>query len=193
MIKTGADEFVMLFVGQQRWEKNIRLIIDAMKQLKQAGELFKMIFVGEGYAADELKELVKKYKLQEYVKFLGVITDRKLLERVYAAADLFIFPSIYDNSPLVIQEAAAFGIPSVLVKNSSSAEKIIDNRNGFLIENESEDLSKMITNLMSHRDTIKNAGKEALKTIYQPWESIVNEVNLRYKEIIKDHRSALHK
>ena len=33
MIDAGTDEFVMLFVGQHRWEKNVRLIIDSLKFL----------------------------------------------------------------------------------------------------------------------------------------------------------------
>jgi len=190
LINAGTDEFVMLFVGQHRWEKNIRLIIDSLKQLKQKGKSFKMVFVGEGYAGDDMKKLVRKYDLLDNVIFLGVMTDRNELQKVYAASDLFVFPSVYDNSPLVIQEAAAFGVPSIVVRNSSSAESILDGVNGFLIENETADLTKKIMALMHDQHVLKIAGEGARKSIYHPWESIIDDVYHRYAELIMDHKPA---
>jgi 1,2-diacylglycerol 3-alpha-glucosyltransferase len=190
LINAGPNEFVMLFVGQHRWEKNIRLIIDALKQVKDKGKAFKMVFVGEGYAADDMKKLVRKYNLQDNVVFLGVITDRNELQRVYAASDLFVFPSVYDNSPLVIQEAAAFDVPSVVVRNSSSAESILDGVNGFLIENKAADLSKKIIELMQDQHAINKAGEGARKSIFHPWESIIDDVHQRYAELVKHHKPA---
>ncbi|MEI6173964.1 MAG: glycosyltransferase [Bacteroidota bacterium] len=186
-IKTGSNEFVMLFVGQHRWEKNVRLILDAMKILKGYGESFKMVFVGEGYAAREMMKLTRQYKIQDQVVFLGVITDRKELQHIYAASDLLVFPSVYDNSPLVLQEAAAFDVPSVIVRNSSSAEGILDGVNGFLVENEVASLATRIRDLMKHPDAIKKAGEGARKSIYHPWEAIVDDVYQRYVELIKEH------
>lgn len=191
MIKTLSGEFVMLFVGQHKWEKNVRMIIESLKIVKDSGHSFKMVFVGEGYAVPEMKNLVNNYNLQDYVVFLGVITDRDALQCIYAAADLFVFPSVYDNSPLVIQEAAAFDIPSVLVKNSSSAEGIKDGINGFLVGDEAASLSRKIIQLMSHRQAIKIAGEGARKSIYHPWETIVDNVYLRYLDIIKAYKSHL--
>jgi glycosyltransferase involved in cell wall biosynthesis len=180
----------MLFVGQHRWEKNVKLIIDSLKQLKNKEKPFKMVFVGEGYAASDMQKLVKKYDLQDQVVFLGVLTDRQELQHVYAAADLFVFPSIYDNSPLVMQEAAAFNVPSVVIRNSSSAENILDGVNGFLIENDVPDLTKKISDLMKDQHAIKIAGEGARKSIYHPWESIIDDVYMRYTELIKNHKPA---
>lgn len=190
-LEAGANEFILLFVGQHRWEKNIRLIIDALQILKLAGEAFKMVFVGEGYVAKEMAKLVRQYGIQDQVSFLGVITDRKELQYVYAAADLLVFPSIYDNAPLVLQEAAAFDIPSVVVRNSSSAEGILDGVNGFLVENEVGSLASGISELMKHPEAIRKAGEGARKTIYHPWEGIVDDVYQRYVELIREFQPAV--
>ncbi|MGB4968273.1 MAG: glycosyltransferase, partial [Saprospiraceae bacterium] len=188
MIEADDTEFVMLFVGQHRWEKNVKLILEALKKLHNNKVKFKMIFVGEGYAAKEMKKLAKEFNLKDKVKFLGVITDRTELKKVYAASDLFVFPSIYDNSPLVMQEAAAFKIPSIVVAGSSSAENIIDGENGFTIENDKDSLVQKIAALIKDKQTIKKAGEGAINSIYHPWESIVKDVKERYVEIIKDHQ-----
>jgi 1,2-diacylglycerol 3-alpha-glucosyltransferase len=183
----------MLFVGQHRWEKNVRLIIDSLKLLKSEGKSFKMVFVGEGYAAIEMKKLVRTYNIQDQVVFLGVITDRRELQNVYAASDLLVFPSIYDNSPLVLQEAAAFDVPSVVVRNSSSAEGILDGVNGFLVENEVASLASRISELMKHPNAIRKAGEGARKSIYHPWENIVDNVYQRYAELIREHQPVMDK
>jgi glycosyltransferase involved in cell wall biosynthesis len=191
MIDAGPDDFVMLFVGQHRWEKNVKLIIDALKMMQTSGEKFKMVFVGEGYAARDMTQLVRQYQLHDQVVFLGVITDRKELQHVYAAADLLVFPSVYDNSPLVIQEAAAFGVPSVVVRNSSSAEGFLDGVNGFLVDNETVSLTTTISDLMKHPEAIKKAGEGARNSLYHPWEDIVDKVYHRYVELIKEHQPAI--
>ena len=188
IIDAGDDEFVMLFVGQHRWEKNVRLILDAMILLKAAGKEFKMVFAGEGYAAGDMMKIVKHNNLQDQVVFLGVITDRNELQNIYAASDLFVFPSVYDNSPLVLQEAAAFDVPSIVVRRSSSAEGFNDGINGFLIENEVASLAGKISELMEHPDAVKKAGEGARQTIHHPWEKIVDDVFLRYEDIIGKHR-----
>ena len=51
-----------------------------------------------------------------------------------SAADLFLFPSMYDNAPLVVREAAMMGTPSVILKGSTASEVIVDGVNGFLAD-----------------------------------------------------------
>src|ERR1035437_405065 len=137
---------VFLFVGQHIWEKNTRLIVESLAQIKDLH--FKMFFIGIGYAASDLKQLVEELGLNDKVKFVGMITDRDKLKEYYAAADLFLFPSIYDNAPLVIREAGAMHTPSILVEGSSSAENVIDNFNGFLVKNSIESFVEKLRELM---------------------------------------------
>lgn len=186
LVKSEAREFlgiqknenILLFVGQHIWEKNTKLIIDALAQIRNTD--FKMFFIGTGYATEEMKEMVKLYELTENVLFKGVITDRQLLKKYYAAADLFIFPSVYDNAPLVVREAAAMHTPSILVINSTASEIITDNFNGFLIENNPISLAEKMTELLSDKTKIKSVGYNASCTIARSWSSVIDEVNDRY-------------
>jgi glycosyltransferase involved in cell wall biosynthesis len=188
-IKADNDDFVLLFVGQHRWEKNVRTIIESLKILKEKKESFKMVFVGEGYAAKEMKALVRQYGISENVVFTGVITERPAMKHLYACSDLFIFPSIYDNAPLVMREAAAFDVPSIVVRNTSSSEGVLDDVNGFLINNNAASLAEKIIALKNNPAAIKRAGEGARKSIYRHWESIVDEVNIKYEDIIRRHKS----
>jgi glycosyltransferase involved in cell wall biosynthesis len=89
---------------------------------------------------------------------------------------------------LVIQEAAAFDKPSIVVKGSSSAEGIVDGVNGFLVDNDVHDLTKTINLLIKDPHAIQKAGSGARKSIYHPWETIVDDVYEKYIEVIKEYR-----
>ncbi|MFT3752256.1 MAG: glycosyltransferase [Paludibacter sp.] len=177
------NELMFLFVGQHIWEKNTRLIVESLAEVKDLP--FKMFFVGTGYATADLKQLVGDLGLNSKVEFLGVVTEREKLKQIYAAADLFLFPSIYDNAPLVIREAGALQTPSILVKGSSSAEHITDNFNGFLTENSVESFSAKLRELVNSPELISATGLKASQTIARSWESVAEEVLDRYKKIMQ--------
>ncbi len=191
-IREERKDFILLFVGQHRWEKGVKIILEALKILKDKGEKFKMIFVGEGYAKEEMEKFVADNNLKENVRFTGLILEREKLKEMYAAADLYIFPSKYDNSPLTVQEAAAFYLPSVLIEGSSAAEPITDKVNGFTIKVSPSDLSEKIIYIMKNPRLLKKAGSNARKTLYHPWKKVLKEVAEKYSDIMEINRKKLN-
>ena len=181
-LKIRHNETVFLFVGQHIWEKNTHLVIDSLALIKDLP--FKMYFIGTGYAAESLKQLVNDYGLTNKVEFVGSVFDRDELKKYYAAADLFLFPSIYDNAPLVVREAAAMHTPTVFVEGSSSAESIKDNINGFLTENSKESFAAKLRELILSPTKIREAGDNASKTIARSWKSVTDEVLDRYEKLM---------
>jgi 1,2-diacylglycerol 3-alpha-glucosyltransferase len=183
----NSSDLVLLFVGQHIWQKNIKLLVDSLSYIKKQIP-YKMFFVGDGYAKEELETYVQKLGLNDRVYFLGKILDRDYLRSLFARADLFLFPSVYDNAPIVVREAAAVGTPSLVIAKSNAAEGIVDNVNGFLSDNDSISYSKRIVEIINKRDELENIGKKAQETIYRRWESIVDEVYERYVGIIKSFK-----
>lgn len=183
MFQIAPNENVFLFVGQHIWEKNTKMIIEALAKIKDTP--FKMYFIGTGYAADDMKQLVTDFEITDKVKFVGIVLDRELLKRYYAAADLFLFPSIYDNAPLVVREASALQTPAVLVKDSTASEVITDNFNGFLIENTASSLAEKIRELTANPLLIREAGTNASKTIGRSWEHVTELMLERYNNLMQ--------
>ena len=181
------NDLILLFVGQHRWEKNVRMIIDSLKILNDENVNFSMVFVGEGSAYAEMQRLVRQMHLHNHVLFTGLISDRDILKKLYACSDLFVFPSVYDNAPLVMMEAAAYQVPSIVVKGASAAECIQDQVNGFMIDNNHLSLAAKIKYLSLHPDKIKRAGENAATSIYRNWEDIVATVYMKYADIIDNH------
>jgi 1,2-diacylglycerol 3-alpha-glucosyltransferase len=175
------DEHVFLFVGQQNWKKNIRNIIKAIKVFSKNNKDFKMVFAGKGPDEDEIKELVKTLCLQKKVIFTGHIMDRNLLMSLYARADLLVFPSPYDNAPMVVRESAAAGTPSILLKDSCSAEGITHGYNGFLCENTPKSIANCIAEALP---SAKQVGEKARQTIPLPWSSVMENAFSRYRELV---------
>lgn len=182
------DDLVFLFVGQHIWQKNIKMIVDALHQVSQHNIPFKMFFVGDGYAREELQDYVRELNMSGTITFLGKILDRDYLRSLFARADLFLFPSIYDNAPIVVQEAAAVGTPSLVVAKSNAAEGIVDNVNGFFSDNDSNSYANRIIQISRDRETLKHIGEKARITIARKWENIVDEVYERYLEIVQQYK-----
>jgi glycosyltransferase involved in cell wall biosynthesis len=183
------DKLVFLFVGQMIKQKNIPMIIDSLGLLKKSGLDFTMLFVGEGKSIDDFKSQIAQLGLKDKTQFLGKILDRDRLKSIFARADLFIFPSVYDNAPVVTREAAAVGTPSIIVKGSNASEGVIHGENGFLCENSPESLAESIKKIVADPGVLKKAGAKAQTTIFRSWENIMDEVVVpKYMDIIDKYK-----
>lgn len=184
--KYGLDAApLLLFVGQMNWKKNLRCVLEACARLKRP---FRLLLAGQGPHEKEIARLAADLGIGEQVQLIGHMTDRTLLNALYKRATLFLFPSIYDNSPLVVREAAAVGTPAVVARGSSAAEGMRDGFNGFLCDNDPEDLARVIRRALSDPETLEEIGDNARKTIPIPWSVLVDEVLGHYERIIREYR-----
>jgi 1,2-diacylglycerol 3-alpha-glucosyltransferase len=181
------DQYFFLFVGQLTEEKNTPFILKALSLLKEVN--FKHFFVGVGYAKAELEQLSVKLGIADRVHFCGSIYDRDQLQAMYTAADLFLFPSLYDNAPLVLREAAAACTPAVLLEESTASEVLQDGINGFLSANSPEAYALKITEAISDNKRLLSVGLQASKTISRSWEDIIEDVRDRYIQLIERKRN----
>ena len=179
----ASEEFVLLFVGQHVWQKNPQLTIEALSRLEDVP--FRMFFVGTGYAAEEMKAMVSEKGLDGKVTFVGSITDRSKIVDYYAASDLFVFPSLYDNAPLVVREAAALHTPSIMAAGSTAATILQDGENGFLVENDPDKLAQLLRELIHDPERVHRVGVQASRTIVRSWEDCVEEVIDRYNALLR--------
>ena len=181
-----SDETMLLFVGQHIWEKNIGFILDALALIKE--KPFHLFMVGTGYAVREIRNKISVLGLQDRVTLLGNIHDRERLKKIDAAADLFLFPSLYDNAPLVVREAAALHTPALMLQESTAAEVINPGVNGFLTPNDVKAYADQISYLMEHPEILVRVGNKASKTISRSWENVIEEVLLRYRDIQESYK-----
>ena len=178
---------VLLFVGQQIWYKNQRLILDAFRLLRDRGDDWLLIMAGSGKDEQDIQRYAASLTLSDRVIFTGLIRDRDLLRGVYLNADLLFFPSVFDNAPLVLREAAVLGVPTLAVEGSNAAGAIRKNVNGFTAADTPKDMSDEIIRIFAEED-VRAIGQCARETIPLSWERLTPMVLDRYRTVIEQFR-----
>ena len=191
------DVPVFLFVGRIMKYKGLPLIVEALSMLDKDGIDFRMVFVGSGPDLEDIKkEAVQAGIYTEDGKgkciFTGPIYDREVLRAWNTRADLFLFPSTYDTNGIVVREAAACGLASVLIKGSCAAEGITHDRNGFIMEEGAKSLYAILKDLSGRRDHMKDVGQHAMDEIYISWETSVHDAYDRYNTVIENKKAGLY-
>ena len=183
---------VFLFVGRMIWYKGLRITLDALKLLKDAGHAFRMVFVGNGGDKDEVVAYSKELGLDDCVFFTSPKYDRTVIRAWYCRANLFLFPSTFDTNGLVVREAAACELASVLVRGSCAAEDITDGKNGFLIEENAASMAALLAKLCHEPEVLKRVGRQAQEEIYISWDGAVHRAQARYEVVIEAYRSGAY-
>ena len=183
---------VFLFVGRMMWYKGLRITLDALKLLKDAGHAFRMVFVGNGGDKDEVVAYSKELGLDDCVFFTSPKYDRTVIRAWYCRADLFLFPSTFDTNGLVVREAAACELASVLVRGSCAAEDITDGKNGFLIEENAASMAALLAKLCHEPEVLKRVGRQAQEEIYISWDDAVHRAQARYEVVIEAYSSGAY-
>ena len=184
---------VYLFVGRMITYKNLPLILDALKLVSDQGRDFRMVFIGKGPDSDLLQQKAEELGLMRKAGerqpgdkciFVGPVYERDDLRAWNTRADLFLFPSTFDTNGLVVREAAACGLASVLVRDSCASEGITDDRNGFIIEETAESMAELLMKTGSDLDHLHDVGQHAMDEIYLSWKECVDKAYARYEQVL---------
>ena len=184
-----ADVPVFLFVGRLMWYKGIRIILDALAALRAAGNDFRMVFIGDGADGAEIRACAAELGLTDRCFFTGSISDRDVIRAWYCRANLFLFPSTFDTNGLVVREAAACSLASVLIKDSCAAEGVTDGQNGYLIEENAASLAAKLAALDGKLVQTRAVGEGAARELYISWADAVARACERYEIVIDRYRA----
>ncbi len=180
---------VFIFVGRVAMYKNLQLMAEALKIVKDSGTDFKMLVIGSGFDEKKFKGIVRELGLEDNFIFTGSVSDRQLLQGYYLRSDLFLFPSTFDTSSLVPIEAAAHKLPTLLIRGCCTAENITDGVNGFLADETPQDYAGRILQIIEDPAARERAGEEAHRSVYRSWEKVAEEVLENYKQVIAEYKA----
>lgn len=116
------DTLVIGHVGRFVEQKNHRFLIDIFNEVHKQNNNSILLLAGQGPLMDEIKEKVKKLKLEKYVKFLGQRDD---ISELYQVFDIFCLPSLYEGLPVVGVEAQATGNLCVFSNEMTKETKVL--------------------------------------------------------------------
>ena len=118
---------VLLYVGRVSREKGLEMLVNAFRELVGNGAAIALAVIGDGPYRNEMETALAGYP----VLFTGYLAGEEL-QRGYASADLFVFPSATDTFGNVVLEAQASGLPVIVSDEGGPRELMIDGETGVV-------------------------------------------------------------
>ena len=126
-----VNPFKIVQVGRLVPDKGQFKAIEVMKRVIRAVPQANLHFYGRGFFKEHLQRLIDENNLSEHVKLEGFNEN---MPKVFASSALSILPSLFEGSPLVVQESLQQNCPVVAFDcNYGPADAIRDGVNGYLV------------------------------------------------------------
>lgn len=124
-------EMVLLFVGSGFERKGVGPLLRAMDVLRRDVGQLRVRLLLAGRREVRYERAARRLGLDTLVSFLGGASN---LADLYAGADAFILPSLYDPFSNACLEAMAAGLPVITSRANGTSELIEDGRDGFILD-----------------------------------------------------------
>lgn len=135
-LKIPVDYKVVITVARIDYQKNYPKIINVFKKIHKFDKKTVLVIVGTGAKYNEILSLVKKYNLEDSVKFLGI---RKDVNKLLSIADLMLMPSLIEAFPFSLIEAQSAGVPAVVSKDIIPEQENITGKLKYISLQESDE------------------------------------------------------
>jgi len=150
----------LIYVGRLGPEKNLTFLLRTLAGVRAAAPNVRLVLVGGGPEADNLRGLAQGLGIGEAVHFVGAVPYREI-PRLLAACDAFVTASVSEVHPLSVIEAMASGLPVVGIDAPGVADMVSDGVDGFLAANDAAAFSAKLTRLAFDDDLRLRMGAAA--------------------------------
>ncbi|WLR44218.1 glycosyltransferase family 4 protein [Bacillus carboniphilus] len=161
----SLNDFLIFYGAEFNKNKNQQLIIRALNEIKEIVPNVKLLLAGEGKLQNECKELSKKLKVAHLVDFLGF---RKDINKLLQISDCTVASSNREGLPVNVMEGMATGLPVIAKANRGHNELVINDQNGWVINNKEELANKLITLIQDEQlaKLLGNKSRERIEQLY---------------------------
>lgn len=187
----------LLFMSTIKPSNNLTRLIEAFVQFKKLlkkknavqrgqsqhqSQSYQLVLAGkDGWLAKEIHQIAEDYNLKKDVVFTGYIPPEDL-NPLFNGAELFIFPSLYEEFGTPVLEAMASGIP-VIASNVSSLPEITNGAAELVDPYNTEGLANKILEVISSKELQEDLKKKGLERAKKfSWEKCARETLKIYKE-----------
>lgn len=174
----------VLHVGTLQPRKNIPLLLEAFAQLTLPA-IHLVLVGGAGWLYEEIFMRVQNLGLADVVHFAGYAPDEEL-PLWYNAADLLVFPSLYEGFGLPVVEAMACGTP-VIAANTSSVPEAVGEAGLLFAPHQAAELAEQMTAVLQDKTLAESMRVKGLHQAQQfSWEKAGRETAVSYHRALKN-------
>ena len=180
--KKNDKKFRLIFVGSVQLRKGIQYLLPAWEELQLKNA--ELVIVGRTWP--DAAEVVKKYKDNKSIKFLGFCPNpSKYLQQ----SSVFVSPSIEEGSALTTYEAMATGLPLIATPNTGSVMR--NGKEGFIIPiRDINKLKEKIKYMYDNPEIVKQMAKNARKLMEQySWEKYGENLFKEYLRVLDERKN----
>ncbi len=174
-------ENIILFVGALQRRKNI---IGLVKAFEQLGSGWKLVLAGApgGYGSVEIMNYIDASKSRDRIQVVGYLPD-DALQRLYARARIFAFPSLDEGFGIPVLEAMAHGVP-VVTSNRAALREVAGDA-ALLVEPDRVDsIADALNRLIDSEDLQKEMARRGCERADQfRWSTSISATYDLYKEM----------
>lgn len=179
--KGGLEKKTFIAVGRLSNEKRFNLLIENFKKFNIQNKEWKLQIYGDGPEKDNLKNLIKKLNLQEFVK-INPFTN-KIIEK-YLDSSIYCMTSLGEGFGIVVIEAMESGIPVICYDIPSMKEILNDKCAIFVKDGHDDEYVTAMLELASNEKLYKNLSNYSktkakdfyLENIGYEWENLFNSL-----------------
>ena len=186
------DWNMLLFVGRLTWVKSVRNLLVAMPSILREYPNTKIVILGKGEQQRDIEETAERLGIRDKVvyRFDFIPEYERILH--YAAADLCVFPSVYEPFGIVSLEAMAMEKPIVVGARGTVGfrEQVVNSgtdQNGIHINGEdASDIAWGIKEVLRNPEKARNWGENGRKRALEffTWRKVAQETLDIYESLL---------
>jgi 1,2-diacylglycerol 3-alpha-glucosyltransferase len=152
---------ILLFAGRITLEKDVKFLVPVLRRLLTCRDDVVLLLAGDGPGRAQVEVAAKRSGLSDSCVFMGYV-PRSELPLVYAAADVFVFPSKTETQGLCTIEAMGSGLPVVAIGEMGTRDVMRGDHGGFMVGNDKKEFTEAVSRLLDDEKLRKSKSNEAI-------------------------------
>ncbi len=180
------DAFIAGYIAALEWRKGHHHLIDVMKELAPTYPKLHMVFAGEGFSSQRLKQLVMDAGLTDRIHFLGYRND---VPEIMAMLDVKLFASEREGLPQVLVQADAVGVPVLAFEAEGVREMVHDGVNGFVFPHgDAKSMASALVRFMKEPGLREEMGEKGRALVDDRWDiaTMQRKTQELYDELLQE-------
>lgn len=178
----GIEAPYLLFVGDRRRYKNFKGLAEAFAELSRQDTSLKLVCAGAPFSAEE-HQLLNSLGIAR--QCMAVEASNSQLLWLYANAECFVYPSLYEGFGLPVLEAFGAGCP-VAVSSTSCFPEVARDGAAYFDPADSKDIAAAVSTILDDESVARNLTRRASAILRDySWQRTAQQTVAAYRAALR--------